>query len=108
VQWVFLVAAGVLEVGWAISLKLTDGWTNLFFLGVNVAFGLAAAFCLSQAMRSIPVMTAYPIWKGMAIIGLFVWETWIDRQPISVLRALFAALIVVGIVGLKTSTVPTP
>ena len=108
IQWAFLLLAGGLEIGWAVTLKLTNGWTNFGYLAVNVLFGLGAAYSLSLAMRSSPMMVAYPVWKGLAILGLLVWETMIDRHPLNAARALYALLIVVGIVGLKLSTEPTP
>ena len=108
INWAFLMAAGLLEIGWAISLKMTEGFTKLPYLAVNVCFGLAAAFCLAQAMRSIPLTSAYPIWKGLAIIGLFVWETFVDKQPFHMSKVVYAALIVIGIVGLKISSGPAP
>ncbi len=103
-QWLWLLLAGFLEVGWAVTLKLTNGWTNLPWLAVNILFGLAAAFSLSQSMKQLSVVVAYPIWKGLAICGLLVWETWIDRVPVNALRIIFAVLIVVGIVGLKVTS----
>ena len=103
-QWVLLFAAGVLEIGWAISLKLTDGWTHFGFLAVNVAFGLGAAFCLAQSLKLIPLATAYIVWKGIAILGLLFYETWIDKQPFSPVKLVFTLLIAAGIVGLKVVT----
>lgn len=104
IHWTFLLAAGIFEIGWAISLKLTNGWTHLGYLALNVTLGLGAAFCLAQAMRSIPLATAYPIWKGTAILGVMAYEMFVDKQPFNAARALFATLIIVGIVGLKVST----
>ena len=106
-QWVMLGLAGVLEIGWAISLKLTDGWTKFGFLALNVAFGLGAAYSLAQALKAIPLATAYIIWKGIAILGLIVYEIWYEKQPFQAAKLVFALLIIVGIVGLKSITPAT-
>lgn len=100
-QWIFLLSAGVFEIFWAVTLKLTDGFTNYRYLAVNIGLGLGAAFCLSRAMRAIPLSTAYPIWKGIAILGIVAWDVYVDRQPFSWGRTLFALLILTGIAGLK-------
>lgn len=104
-SWLFLGLAGILEIGWAVSAKMTNGWTNLPYLGVNVAFGLAAAYSLSLSLRTLPLGIAYPVWKGIAILGILTWETAVDRQPMDFARVAFALLIVVGIVGLKLTAV---
>ncbi len=107
-SWLMLGLAGILEIGWAISLKLTEGWTKLGYLAINVAFGLGAAFSLSQAMKNIPLATSYLIWKGIAILGIVAYEYFWDHQPISVGKIVFGSLILIGIVGLKATEPATP
>ena len=102
-RWLMLFLAGLLEIGWAISLKMTEGWTKLPWLGVNILFGLGAAFSLAQAMKAIPLGTAYLIWKGIAIIGIVIYEYFYDHQPLSVSKVVFGLLILIGIVGLKVT-----
>lgn len=102
--WIFLAVAGLLEIGWAVSLKLTDGFTRHIYFVSNVLFGLGAAFCLAQAMRSIPASTAYSIWKGVAVVGLIAWELAVDGEPASWRKMFFVALILVGVAGLKWVT----
>lgn len=99
--WLFLAGAGIIEVGWALSLKLTDGYRNVGFLCLNVGLGLMGSFCLAQAMRVIPVSTAYPIWKGAAIIGIVVCEIHFDKQPFTASKLFFLSLIIIGIIGLR-------
>jgi len=107
-SWFMLILAGILEIGWAISLKLTEGWTKIPYLIINVLFGLGAAYSLAQSMKTIPLATAYLIWKGIAILGIVVYEFFYDQQPITVAKAVFGGLILVGIVGLKATQPATP
>ena len=100
-NWLMLGLAGLLEIGWAISLKLTEGWTKIGWLGINILFGLGAAASLAQSMRAIPLATAYLIWKGIAILGIVAYEYVWDNQPVTLGKAVFGALILIGIVGLK-------
>ncbi len=102
-NWLMLGLAGLLEIGWAISLKMTEGWTKLPWLAVNVLFGLGAAASLAQSMKAIPLATAYLVWKGVAILGIVAYEYFYDHQPMSTGKIVFGALILVGIVGLKVS-----
>ena len=99
--WVVLFAAGLFEVGWAIGLKYTDGFTRLFpsiltVLAMAVSLGL-----LGLALKTLPLGTAYAVWTGIGTIGTAVLGIWLFGEPAGAARLAFIGAIVIGIVGLK-------
>ena len=102
--WVYLFLAGLGEVGWAVGLKYTDGFTRLV---PSVLTGLAMAvsvFLLSQAVRTLPIGTAYAIWTGIGAAGTAILGMVLFGEPREAARLLCLALIVVGAVGLRLAT----
>ncbi len=102
-RWLFLLFAGISEVGWVYSLKSTDGFTRLLPLIPYAACGFATAFFLSQSLKTIPVGVTYSVWTGIAVIGSNVVELAIEHQPVQLARLFFIALILLGIIGLQLS-----
>lgn len=99
--WVFLVIAGVLEIGWAIGLKYTEGWTK-FYPSVLTVIGMIASFYfLSLALKTLPIGTAYAVWTGIGTVGAAVLGMLIFNEPREVGRIVCILLIVTGISGLK-------
>lgn len=99
--WLFLLIAGLLEVGWAIGLKLTDGWTRPLPSLWSAGCMIASFVLLSQALKTLPISLAYAVWVGIgavgvAIIGILFWG-----ENASPAKLLFIALICIGIIGLK-------
>ena len=102
-NWVVLLAAGLFEVVWATALKLSHGFTNKLAVA-TVVIGMAlSVWLLSLAMRTIPMGTAYAIWTGIGAVGGVVAGILLFGESASPMRLASAALIVVGIVGLKLS-----
>lgn len=102
--WLLLVAAGVFEVVWAVSLKYTNGFTRLGPSLVTIA-GMAVSFwLLSQALRSFPVGTAYAVWTGIGAAGTALVGMWLLGEPKDVGRLVSLGFIVLGIVGLRLSS----
>ncbi|HPF20850.1 MAG TPA: quaternary ammonium compound efflux SMR transporter SugE [Syntrophomonas sp.] len=100
-QWVLLVIAGLLEMGWAVGLKYTQGFTKLI-PSVFTVMGMMASFCfLSLALRSLPLGTAYAVWTGIGTVGIVILGIILFKEPVDLLRLLFIGLIVIGIIGLK-------
>ncbi|MFD1121614.1 quaternary ammonium compound efflux SMR transporter SugE [Methylophilus flavus] len=102
--WVILVIAGLFEVGWAIGLKYTDGFSKLWptvgtVLAMVISLGL-----LGLAMKTLPVGTAYAIWLGVGAIGTVILGMVLFGEPATPLRIASLVLIVAGIVGLKIAT----
>jgi quaternary ammonium compound-resistance protein SugE len=102
--WLLLLAAGVFEVVWAVSLKYTNGFTRLGPSLVTVA-GMAVSFwLLSQALRSFPVGTAYAVWTGIGAAGTALVGMWLLGEPRDLGRLVSLGCIVLGIVGLRLSS----
>ncbi|MEQ8964283.1 MAG: quaternary ammonium compound efflux SMR transporter SugE [Azospirillaceae bacterium] len=102
--WVVLVVAGLFEVGWAVGLKYTQGFTRLWpTLGTVVAM-VASFWLLALALRTLPLGTAYAVWTGIGTVGTAILGMVLFSESTDVLRILCIALIVTGIVGLKLVT----
>jgi len=102
--WFVLFLAGLFEVGWAVGLKYTEGFTRLWpTVGTAVAL-IASMTLLGLALRDLPLGTAYAVWTGIGTIGTAVLGMLIFREPATVARLLCMSLIVIGIVGLKVVT----
>ena len=102
--WLLLVFAGLLEVGWAIGLKYTDGFTRLWpSLGTVLAM-IASLWMLGIAMRTLPVGTAYAVWVGVGAVGTVALGIVLLGEPANPGRVVSVALIIAGIVGLKLAT----
>ena len=102
--WLILILAGLFEIGWAIGLKYTEGFTRLgptvwTALSMLVSLGL-----LGLAMKSLPVGTAYAVWVGVGAVGTAVLGIVLLGEPANAPRLLSLGLIVAGIVGLKLAT----
>jgi quaternary ammonium compound-resistance protein SugE len=104
--WVVLFVAGLFEIGWAIGLKYTEGFTRLWptvgtLISVVVSMGL-----LGVALRTLPVGTGYAVWTGIGTVGTAVLGIILFREPATTARLFCIALIVSGIVGLKLVSAP--
>jgi quaternary ammonium compound-resistance protein SugE len=102
--WLLLVLAGGLEIGWAIGLKYTDGFTRLVPTIATVAAMVASMTLLGLAVRVLPVGTAYAAWTGIGTVGTVLFGIVLFAEPADAMRLGFIAMIVVGIVGLKIVT----
>lgn len=101
--WVYLFVAGLLEVVWAIGLKYTQGFTKLVPSLITAA-GMALSFYfLSAALRTLPLGTAYAVWTGIGAVGTVICGMLFLGEPREMLRILFVALIIGGIIGLKVT-----
>ncbi len=99
--WVFLFIAGLFEIGWAIGLKYTHGWTRLWPSILTVIAMIASVIFLNMALKSLPVGTAYAAWTGIGAVGTVVLGIYLFGEPATAARLACIALIVAGIVGLK-------
>jgi len=100
--WILLVLAGLLEVGWAIGLKYTDGFTR-FWPTVGAAMVVSLGL-LGVAMKSLPVGTAYAVWVGVGAVGTAILGIVLLGESASAGRLVSLGLIVAGIIGLKLAT----
>ncbi|BCO31556.1 multidrug transporter [Thiohalobacter sp. COW1] len=102
--WVILVVAGIFEVGWAIGLKYTEGFTRLWpTVGTVMAMAISL-WLLGVAMKTLPVGTAYAVWVGVGAVGTVLLGILLLGEPATAARLVSVGLIVSGIVGLKLAT----
>ncbi|AKH19356.1 quaternary ammonium compound efflux SMR transporter SugE [Sedimenticola thiotaurini] len=104
-SWLILVIAGLFEVGWAVGLKYTDGFSRFWPSLWTLLSMIVSIWLLSVAMKVLPVGTAYPIWVGVGAIGTVVLGIVLMGEAVNALRLVSILLIIVGIVGLKISSV---
>lgn|SRR5574341_934212 len=103
--WTILIIAGFLEIFWAISLRYTDGFTNLSWGIVTILSGLASFYCLAQAIKTIPIGTGYAVWTGIGAAGTAILGIVLFSESAGLPRLACMGLIIAGIIGLKlTST----
>lgn len=102
--WIMLVIAGLLEVVWAYSMKLSNGFTHLTASLVTIVTMIASFALLSLAMRTLPLGTAYTIWTGIGAVGAFIVGIAVLGEQLSVMRVVAAVLIVSGLVLMKLSS----
>ena len=103
-NWAILVLAGLFEVGWAIGLKFTEGFTRLWPTVGTVAAMAISLGLLGVAMKSLPVGTAYAIWVGVGAVGTAILGIVLLGEPANAGRLVSFALILSGIIGLKLAT----
>ncbi len=103
-HWIILVLAGLFEIGWAIGLKYTEGFTRPWPTAGTVASMIVSLGLLGIAMKSLPVGTAYAVWVGVGAVGTAVLGIVLLGEPANAGRLLSLALIVAGIIGLKLAT----
>lgn len=102
--WVLVVAAGVLEIVWAYTMKLSQGFTRLGPTVVTMIAMLASFGLLSSSMRTLPLGTAYTVWTGIGAVGAFVVGVAFLGESLTLGRAAAAMLIVAGLILMKVST----
>jgi quaternary ammonium compound-resistance protein SugE len=102
--WILLVVAGLLEIGWAVGLKYTAGFTRLGPTVLTVLSMVASLALLGLSLRSLPLGTAYAVWTGIGTVGTALLGILLFREPATTMRLVCIGLIVAGIVGLKLAT----
>jgi len=100
-SWLILCVTGLLEIGWAIGLKYTDGFTRIGPTLATIVSLVASFILLGIAMRTLPVGTAYAVWVGIGAVGTAVLGMWLFGDSTEPLRLVSLGLICAGIVGLK-------
>jgi quaternary ammonium compound-resistance protein SugE len=102
--WLYLLLAGLLEVGWAVGLKYTNGFTRLWPSVGTIAAMIVSFFFLSLALKTIPVGTGYAVWTGIGAVGTAILGMMLLGESRDGWRLLCLALIIAGIVGLKLAS----
>ncbi len=102
--WAILFVAGLMEIGWAIGLKYTEGFTRLVPSVLTLSCMAVSMALLGIALKTLPVGTAYAVWTGIGTVGTAVLGIALFGDPATAMRLTFIGLIVAGIVGLKVVT----
>ncbi|MBL9106171.1 MAG: multidrug efflux SMR transporter [Myxococcales bacterium] len=105
-SWFYVIIAGLLETGWAIGLKYTDGFTRPLPSVLTLAAIVLSMWLLALAARTLPIGTAYAVWVGIGALGTAILGVALFREPLSVARALCLLLLIAAIVGLKLTAPP--
>jgi quaternary ammonium compound-resistance protein SugE len=103
-SWVILVVAGLLEIGWAVGLKYTQGFTRPVPSVLTGVMLIASVGLLSIAARTLPIGTAYAVWVGIGALGAAVLGIVLFQEPVTASRLFFLGLLLVAIVGLKVTS----
>jgi quaternary ammonium compound-resistance protein SugE len=99
--WVYLVIAGLFEMGWAIGLKYTDGFTRLVPTALTIGAMVISVVLLGLALRDLPVGTGYAVWTGIGTVGTALLGMYLFNDPATAARLASIGLIIAGIAGLK-------
>ena len=100
-NWIILFAAGLLEVGWAVGLKYTEGFTRLWPSVFTSLAMIVSLLLLGLALRTLPVGTAYAVWVGVGAVGTAIAGIVLFGESVSAIRIVSIVLLVAGIAGLK-------
>ncbi len=100
-KWLMLIVAGLFEMGWAIGLKYSEGFTK-FIPSIFTIVGMIASFYfLSLSLKNLPLGTAYAIWTGIGTVGTVTLGIILFKEPVDIIRIVCIILIIIGILGLK-------
>ena len=99
--WTLLILAGLIEVGWAVGLKYTDGFTRLWPSVLTIAAMIVSMYLLAVAARTLPIGTAYAVWVGIGAVGTAILGMALLGEPREAARVLCLVLIIAGVIGLK-------
>lgn len=102
--WVYLIIAGCLEVFWSTCMKFSHGFTVMKFSVLTIVGMIASFLLLSQAMKSLPLGTAYAIWTGIGALGAVAAGIILFKEAFTPARCLFVILLLSGIIGLKITS----
>jgi quaternary ammonium compound-resistance protein SugE len=103
-SWIYLAAAGILEIVWAVAMKQSAGFSRLIPTAVMLVAMLGSFGLLALSMKTLPLGTAYTIWTGIGAVGAFLVGITFLGESVNILRIVAATLIVLGIVAMKIST----
>ncbi|MBM7643180.1 DMT family transporter [Streptococcus loxodontisalivarius] len=102
--WIYLIIAGILEVFWATTMKLSNGFTRLDFSLATLAGMILSFLLLSRALKELPMSLAYPIWTGVGAVGTVIVGAVFLKDQLSPMTYVFLALLLIGIIGIKMTS----
>lgn len=100
-SWLLLMIAGLLETGWAVGLKYTEGFSKLLPSVLTIAAMVVSMYLLALAAKDLPIGTAYGVWVGIGALGAAILGVILFHEPLTLARGFFLALLLIAIVGLK-------
>ncbi|WP_341752131.1 MULTISPECIES: DMT family transporter [unclassified Candidatus Tisiphia] len=103
VTWILLIFAGLFEVGFSISLKLSEGFTKVKPIIAFIIFSILSFVCLSKTLDKLPLGTAYLIWTGIGAVGTVIAGMVCFNEPYSAMRVFFITTMIISMIGLKLS-----
>ena len=106
-SWAYLILAGLFEVGFASTLKLTQGFTKLWPTLIFAACIVLSFVFLNKSLKDIPIGTAYAIWTGIGAVGTVIVGVLVYKEPATAMRLFFIATLIGSIIGLKLATTTT-
>jgi len=102
--WIYLVASGVIDVAWALTMKKAQGFANPAWTAASLILLAAFVYLLTKALQVLPVGTAYAVWTGIGAAGTVLAGILLFAEPVSANRLMWIAVIVIGIAGLNLSS----
>ncbi len=99
--WLVLIAAGILEIIWAVSMKASEGFTKLHWTALTLAAAFLSFWLLGLSLKTLPVGTAYAVWTGIGAVGAAILGIMLFSEPVNAARIGCIVLIVTGILGLR-------
>lgn len=103
-SWIYLLIAGLFEVAWATTMKLSHGLTQFWFTAMTVAGLVLSFWFLSLAVRHLPLSLSYPIWTGIGAVGSIIVGVLLFKDQLPASTWFFVALLIIGIVGIKVTS----
>lgn len=108
-KWMILIIAGLMEVVWATFMDLSEGFTQIPYVILTAVFLVVSMYLLSKALSlGIPVGTGYAVWTGIGAVGTIVVSVLLGNEVLTVLRVIFVAMILGGIIGLQITSPESP
>jgi quaternary ammonium compound-resistance protein SugE len=104
-KWIYLVIAGVFEVGWAVGLRYSQGFSKLLPSILTVIGMIASFYFLSLSLKSLPLGTAYAVWTGIGTVGTVIFGVVLFKEQINIMSVIFIGFIISGIIGLKLTSI---
>lgn len=100
-NWIFLILAGLLEIGFTTSMKLSDNFSNLKWTASFIICIILSFILINKATVTIPLGTAYAVWTGIGAAGTVVIGAWFFNEPLSLIRIFFITTLIASVIGLK-------
>ena len=99
--WLWLGLAGLAEIGFAVAVKASDGFTRPGAVALTLGAMVVSLFCMSRAMQALPMGTVYAVWTGIGAAGALAWGILVGGEPAGALRLLCILLILAGVAGIR-------